>query len=156
VLAASCCLNLSAANKHARPSCMHGISIVCCKSGIDISISSSSSNVKKTCLVRFRWVLLLQNKTSLEAVQLVADLVRKRKCLLPPAVVSSLLVLRLEQVAPTSQGGQGVGGRQGQHKKAHKKKRKKSDLDKDFEEGEAGPDLRELALLQSQMLEVRV
>jgi hypothetical protein len=29
-------------------------------------------------------------------------------------------------------------------------------LDKDFEEGEAGPDLRELALLQSQMLEVRM
>jgi hypothetical protein len=148
-------MNHSAANKHARHSFMHGISIVCCKCGIDISISSSS-NVKQTCLVRFRWVLLLQNKTSLEAVQLVADLVRKRKCLLPPAVVSSLLVLRLEQVAPTSQGGQGVGGRQGQHKKAHKKKRKKSDLDKDFEEGEAGPDLRELALLQSQMLEVRM
>eukprot|EP00775_Hariotina_reticulata_P014168 gene14168-14309_t len=42
---------------------------------------------------------------------------------------------------------------QGQHKKANKKKRKKSDLDKDFEEAEAGPDLRELALLQSQMLE---
>eukprot|EP00775_Hariotina_reticulata_P014170 gene14170-14311_t len=70
-----------------------------------------------------------------------------------PRVVSSLLVLRLEQVKPTSQGGQGVGGRQGQHKKANKKKRKKSDLDKDFEEAEAGPDLRELALLQSQMLE---
>lgn len=35
------------------------------------------------------------------------------------------------------------------------RKRKKSDLDRDLEEGEAGPDVRELALLQSQMLEVR-
>jgi len=50
-----------------------------------------------------------QGKTSLEAVQLVADLVRQRRCVLPPAVVSCLLVLRFEAVTPTQQGGEGVG-----------------------------------------------
>lgn len=35
-----------------------------------------------------------------------------------------------------------------------RKKRKKSEVDRDFEEGEAAPDAAELAILQSQMLEV--
>lgn len=44
-----------------------------------------------------------------------------------------------------------------QGKKSNKKKaKKKSDLERDLEEAEAGPDAREMALLQSQMLEVRV
>lgn len=51
----------------------------------------------------------LQGKASLQAVQLVADLVRKRRCSLPPAVVSCLLVLRFQAVTPTSQGGEGAG-----------------------------------------------
>lgn len=41
-------------------------------------------------------------------------------------------------------------------KKGRKRSKKKTDLDKDLEEAEAGPDARELALLQSQMLEVRM
>jgi hypothetical protein len=41
-----------------------------------------------------------------------------------------------------------------QGKKGRKRGRKKSDLERDLEEAEAGPDARELALLQSQMLEV--
>lgn len=53
----------------------------------------------------------VQGNTSLEAVQLVADLIRKRKCNVAPLVVSSLLVLRFEQVTPTAQGGEGVGGK---------------------------------------------
>lgn len=40
-------------------------------------------------------------------------------------------------------------------KKAARRAKRKSDLDRDFEEGEAGPDLAQLAILQSQMLEVR-
>jgi hypothetical protein len=54
-------------------------------------------------------LLLLQGKTSLEAVQLVADLVRTKRCVVDPSVVSSLLVLRFEAVTPTQQGGEGVG-----------------------------------------------
>jgi hypothetical protein len=50
-----------------------------------------------------------QGKTSLEAVQLVADLVRRKRCVLSPSVVSCLLVLRFEAVTPTQQGGEGVG-----------------------------------------------
>jgi hypothetical protein len=50
-----------------------------------------------------------QGKTSLEAVQLVADLVRKQRCVVEPAVVGALLVLRFEAVTPTQQGGEGVG-----------------------------------------------
>jgi hypothetical protein len=41
-------------------------------------------------------------------------------------------------------------------KKAARRAKRKSELDKEFEEAEAGPDLVELALLQSQMLEVRM
>lgn len=51
----------------------------------------------------------LQGKTSLEGVQLVADLVRKKRCVLDPSVVGALLVLRFEAVTPTQQGGEGVG-----------------------------------------------
>jgi hypothetical protein len=40
-------------------------------------------------------------------------------------------------------------------KKAARRATRKTDLDKEFEEAEAGPDLAQLALLQSQMLEVR-
>jgi hypothetical protein len=54
--------------------------------------------------------LRLQGKSSLEAVQLVADLVKTRKCSVPPLVVSCLLVLRFEQVTPVSAGGEGAGG----------------------------------------------
>jgi hypothetical protein len=43
-----------------------------------------------------------------------------------------------------------------QGKKGRKRGKKKSDLERDLEEAEAGPDARELALLQSQMLEVCV
>jgi hypothetical protein len=39
-------------------------------------------------------------------------------------------------------------------KKAARRAKRKTDLDKEFEEAEAGPDLAQLALLQSQMLEV--
>lgn len=53
----------------------------------------------------------IQGATSLEAVQLVADLVRKKKCSVHPLVVSSLLVARFEQVIPTSQGGEGIGSK---------------------------------------------
>lgn len=41
-------------------------------------------------------------------------------------------------------------------KKGRKRGKKKTDLDKDLDEAEAGPDAKELALLQSQMLEVCV
>jgi hypothetical protein len=62
------------------------------------------------CLTPFIVPLLLQGKSSLEAVQLVADLVKTRKCSVPPLVVSCLLVLRFEQVMPVSAGGEGAGG----------------------------------------------
>ena len=40
---------------------------------------------------------------------MVADLVRRKRCVLSPSVVSCLLVLRFEAVTPTQQGGEGVG-----------------------------------------------
>ncbi|KAF6266173.1 CBF/Mak21 family-domain-containing protein [Scenedesmus sp. NREL 46B-D3] len=97
----------------------------------------------------------VQGTSSLEAVQLVADLVKTRKCSVPPAVVSCLLVLRFEQVTPVSAGGEGAGGGKAKKlgKKAARRAKRKTDLDKEFEEAEAGPDLAQLALLQSQMLE---
>jgi hypothetical protein len=41
-------------------------------------------------------------RPALEALQLVADLVRRRKCAAPARVVEALLVLRLREVAPPS------------------------------------------------------
>lgn len=69
--------------------------------------------IRDECCATLRQLLMTDvgGKTSLEAMQLVADLVRKRKCVLSPDVVSSLLVLRFEQVTPTAQGGEGVGAK---------------------------------------------
>eukprot|EP00879_Flechtneria_rotunda_P030219 GHRR01032824.1.p1 GENE.GHRR01032824.1~~GHRR01032824.1.p1 ORF type:complete len:219 (+),score=44.44 GHRR01032824.1:162-818(+) len=72
-----------------------------------------------TSLSMYMLVLILQAKTSVEAVQLVADLVRKRQCSLSPRVVGCLLVLQFEQVTPTSQGGEGVGSRLVRREVAH-------------------------------------
>ncbi|KAI8469899.1 MAG: nucleolar complex-associated protein-domain-containing protein [Monoraphidium minutum] len=118
-------------------------------------------------------------RPGLEALQLAADLVRRRKCGAPARVVEALLVLKLREAAPPGpDGGRGPAagltparvveallvlklreaappgpGGKAPPKKA--RKRKKDQLERDLEEGEAGPDPHEQAALQSKMLEAR-
>lgn len=110
--------------------------------------------ISDLCVSTLREVLRgdVGGRVALEVVQLVADLVRQRKCLCPPRVVQCLAVLRFTEVPPPSKDNEQNKG----HKKK-KKRRKKTEseveAEKDYREGEAGPDLEELALVQSKMLE---
>jgi hypothetical protein len=72
---------------------------------------SADANIARNATAAIQQLLLedVQCRTALEAVQLVADLVRKRRCVLPASVVQCLLVLRFAAVTPTSQGGEGAG-----------------------------------------------
>lgn len=84
---------------------------------LDLLGLQRSSALSATCACTYQCVsvpdclslVCVQGKTSLEAVQLVADLVRKKRCVVDPAVVGALLVMRFEAVTPTQQGGEGVG-----------------------------------------------
>jgi nucleolar complex protein 3 len=49
-------------------------------------------------------------KPALEALQLVADLVRRRKCAAPARVMEALLVLKLREVPPPSADDKGGSG----------------------------------------------
>jgi hypothetical protein len=82
--------------------------------------------------------LPLQGRMALDAVQLIADLVRMRKCCCPPEVVRTLLVLRFTEVrAPV--GADAAKGRGGPGKgKSKGKKRKGDEVDLAFKEAEAG------------------
>ncbi|GIL50260.1 hypothetical protein Vafri_6478 [Volvox africanus] len=99
-------------------------------------------------------------KAALEAVQLVADLIRTRKCVAPPEMVRTLSVLRFRDVTRPGQGGNEDEEAGGKRKKGHKaekrdaKRRKKDDeVARAFKESAAGPDKEEAARLQSSMLE---
>ncbi|KAK9813219.1 hypothetical protein WJX72_010918 [[Myrmecia] bisecta] len=88
---------------------------------------------------------------ALEAVQLVADLVKRRKCICPPEVVRTLLVLKFGDVSreDVAKAGKDKGG-----KKAKRKRKAKGDeVDQAFKEADAAPSLSERQRLQSQMLE---
>jgi hypothetical protein len=87
---------------------------------------------------------------ALEAVQLVADLVRRRKCAAPARVVESLLAMRLRDVPRPEPDAAG----KGKAPPKKKRKKKKGQLEKDLAEADAGPDPREQAALQSRLLEV--
>ena len=52
----------------------------------------------------------MQDPSSLEALQLVADLVKRLKCVCPAEVVRCLMPLRFSQVQRTADGKIGVGG----------------------------------------------
>ena len=54
--------------------------------------------------------LCMQDPSSLEALQLVADLVKRLKCVCPAEVVRCLMPLRFSQVQRTADGKIGVGG----------------------------------------------
>lgn len=96
-----CCLELAT---HTETSCLQALVPL---------LAHRDDQIRDECCATIKHLLLsdVSGKTSLEALQLVADLVRKRKCVVSPAVVSSLLVFRFEQVTPTAQGGEGVGGK---------------------------------------------
>ena len=99
----------------------------------------------------------MQGQSALEVLQLVADLVKQRKCSCPPAVVRCLLLLRFERVTSAEHQQELQGKRAKKKKKKGGKKGNKvlEEVEKDFQEAEAGPNAEEQAMLQSQMLEVR-
>ncbi|EFJ44448.1 hypothetical protein VOLCADRAFT_121316 [Volvox carteri f. nagariensis] len=99
-------------------------------------------------------------KAALEAVQLIADMIRKRKCVAPPETVRTLSVLKFLDVV--RQGGgedeeAGPGGKRKKGRKAEKRdakrRRKEDDVTRTFKESSAGPDREEMARIQSSMLE---
>jgi len=100
-------------------------------------------------------------RAALECVQLVADLVKRRKCVCAPAIVRSLLVLNLREAKRPEAGEGGRRGKKGAAKKeaagkkgaAKKKGREADDVDRAFAEAEMAPDAAELAVVQSQTLE---
>ncbi|GIL93115.1 hypothetical protein Vretifemale_20565 [Volvox reticuliferus] len=99
-------------------------------------------------------------RAALEAVQLVADLIRKRKCVAHPEVVRTLSVLRFRDVARPGQGedeDEEAGGKRKKGRKAEKRdvkrRKKEDDVARAFKEAAAGPDKEEAARLQSSMLE---
>ncbi|GLI63195.1 hypothetical protein VaNZ11_006093 [Volvox africanus] len=99
-------------------------------------------------------------RAALEAVQLVADLIRKRKCVAPPELVRTLSVLRFRDVARPGHGGdedEEAGGKRRKGGKAEKRdakrRKKEDDVARAFKESAAGPDKEEAARLQSSMLE---
>ncbi|KAG2451742.1 hypothetical protein HYH02_003522 [Chlamydomonas schloesseri] len=97
-------------------------------------------------------------RAALEAVQLVADLIKRRKCVVPPEVVRTLAVLRFRDVIRAKAGeDQEEEGRRKKGKKAEKRdvkrRRKEDEVSRAFKEANAGPDQAELAKQQSLMLE---
>ncbi|GLC45484.1 hypothetical protein PLESTB_000319100 [Pleodorina starrii] len=97
-------------------------------------------------------------RAALEAVQLIADMIRKRKCVAPPELVRTLSVLRFRDVArPGREDEEEEGGKRKKGRKAEKRdakrRRKDDDVARAFKESSAGPDKEELARLQSSMLE---
>ncbi|KAG2441809.1 hypothetical protein HXX76_003419 [Chlamydomonas incerta] len=97
-------------------------------------------------------------RAALEAVQLIADLIKRRKCAVPPEVIRTLSVLRFRDVIRAKAGeDQDEEGRRKKGKKAEKRdvkrRRKEDDVARAFKEANAGPDTAELAKQQSLMLE---
>ncbi|MEW5302585.1 MAG: hypothetical protein WDW36_005354 [Sanguina aurantia] len=89
---------------------------------------------------------------ALEAVQLVADLVRRRKCAAPAEVVTSLLGLRFNAVRRLPEGKIKKGGKSaGKGKKG--KKVKEDEVAASFKESAATLESEQNAITQSQMLE---
>lgn len=95
--------------------CMTAVWLAACRArhpfveGVQLVAGLSPPHLVVRCVRLAALLVCLQGKTSLEGVQLVADLVRKKRCVLDPSVVGALLVLRFEAVTPTQQGGEGVG-----------------------------------------------
>lgn len=89
-------------------------------------------------------------QTSVEAVQLIADLVRRRKCAAPPEVVSCLLSLEFPEI---TSGEDFKAARDTKKKKKKGKKGKRDEVDRAFEEAAAVTDLATRRHQQSSVLE---
>ena len=90
-------------------------------------------------------------QTAVEAVQLVADLVRKRKCVAPSEVVECVLSVEFPEI--TSGEDFEAAQRSRKSKKKGKKKRKSDDVDRAFEEAAAVTDVATRRHQQSMVLE---
>ena len=88
-------------------------------------------------------------QAALEAVQLVADLVKRRKCVAPPEVVHSLLRLSFPEILS----GEDFAKARLARKKKKKKDKKKDDVDKGFKEAQGVVDRDTRRYQQSTILE---
>jgi len=93
-----------------------------------------------------------EGQIAMEAVQLVADLVKKRSCRMPPDVVWAMLNISVTEVIERLK----EAAKGGKIKKLKKKKGKTDEerqLEKDFRESAAEVDVRTKVRLQSRMLD---
>ena len=88
-------------------------------------------------------------QAAVEAVQLVADLVKRRKCVAPPEVVGALLELSFPEILS----GEDFAAARLARKKKKKKDKKKDEVDKGFKEAQAVVDRDTRRYQQSTTLE---
>ncbi|KAL0026860.1 hypothetical protein WJX77_007364 [Trebouxia sp. C0004] len=91
-----------------------------------------------------------EGSVAVEAVQLVADLIRRRKCACPAEMVTTLLVLKLKDAEHQSVS---KGKKKGVKTKGKSKKTRRADeVEKAFKEADASADRAAARVTQSQML----
>ncbi|KAL6761314.1 nucleolar complex-associated protein-domain-containing protein [Haematococcus lacustris] len=128
--------------------------VVPCMAASDPEVRSQACSAIRSLLAQPE----TSGKVALEAVQLVADLVRTRRCVCPPQVVQALSVLRFTEVTRRDPAEDGKRAKPTPKKGAKAPvKRPRSaideEVDRDFKESEAATDRRTVAALQSRMLE---
>ncbi|KAK9865833.1 hypothetical protein WJX84_002937, partial [Apatococcus fuscideae] len=94
----------------------------------------------------------MDGSLSLTAVQLIADLVRRKNCTCPPHVVAILLSVNVGEVTLMDKADDGKGKHKAKRRKKEKKA-KKDDVAAAFKEADAGPDVAATRLAQSATLE---
>ncbi|KAK9844945.1 hypothetical protein WJX74_008987 [Apatococcus lobatus] len=90
----------------------------------------------------------LEGSLSLTAVQLIADLVRRKNCMCPPHVAAILLSVNVGEVTLLDKE-----DAKGKHKAKRRKKGRKDDVAAAFKEADAGPDVSATRMAQSAILE---
>ncbi|KAA6426215.1 MAG: hypothetical protein FRX49_04067, partial [Trebouxia sp. A1-2] len=91
-----------------------------------------------------------EGKVAVESVQLVADLIKRRKCACPAEMVTTLLVLKLKDAEHQSVS---KGKKKGVKTKGKSKKTRRADeVEKAFKEADASADRAAARVTQSQML----
>ncbi|GMH33808.1 hypothetical protein BSKO_01642 [Bryopsis sp. KO-2023] len=90
-----------------------------------------------------------EGKIAVEAVQLVGDLVKRRKCQCPPEVLHSLMGLTFPDINLANNDDEDLK----KQKKKKKKSKKGDDVEKTFKAADGDPDRERKAALQSQTVE---
>eukprot|EP00803_Ostreobium_quekettii_P010290 evm.model.scf_1207.4 EVM.evm.TU.scf_1207.4 scf_1207:16888-32564(-) len=122
------------------------------------SMADSEPTVRNLCCSAIREVLQgdVAGDVTLEAVQLVSDLVRRKHCKCSPEIVAALMELKFPDVKHCdSDEMEGTGANTRKIKRKRRKCRKHGgdDVDKSFEVAEAGPSVEEKAAAQSRTVE---